>query len=226
VNSKLFVRMPCILFLCASTVKAGIFIDPYLGYGMGEFSLESSIGTNESDVEAPVLGLRLGYGKGGFFIGTDLMFQFETDFEPSLNDPNLPLAGGASRNGDASHGSVFLTAGFKPPILPFRFYAGWALFSSYKLKFSGGEDIDFEGKGGYKLGIGYKPGFLLIRLPISLNLEYLVEEFDEATGVGTIGGNTKEFPFITGQTPNLIKYNDAELKTIMITVSAPFTFFD
>lgn len=222
---KLILATVAAVFLI-SPAWAGLQVEPYAGYGTGTFTLDSSLGSNESDVDGVLLGFRLGYHKLGFFIGPDFMLQFSGDFDPSINDPNIPLDSSASRSADSQLGSIFLTAGYTFPVLPLGIYAGYGLFSGYSLDFSNGADANFEGTGGYKLGVGYVPGLAVIRFPLRINLEYLVHKFDKVNGIGTLGGNKADFPVITGSGGTIAQYNDADIRSILLTVSVPFHFFE
>ena len=157
-----------------ANANAGILIEPYVGYHIGG----TEQGTTENDVTGLGYGARLGWTLPLVFIALDYSTA-GVELEPTT---------GATS--DADYTATGLVVGASLPVI--RVWAGYNF--SAELDVEGGSD--YEGTG-MKAGLGFK----MPLLPISFNLEYIINEFDEANGASLA--------------------QDLEAKTLFLSISAP-----
>ena len=153
---KLVVMLAMVLGFSA-TAKADILIEPYLGYEFGKTS------DPKGKFSGSALGARIAYKLPAFvWLGLDATMgtSGEIDWDAS-----------GSGTTDAKRETLSAVVGVDLPIL----LRAWAAYGFHnKLKPDVGSDI--EGKN-IKLGIGFTA------LPfVSLNLEYIKDEYDKPTG--------------------------------------------
>ncbi len=200
---KLFSLLISIL-LAASVAHAGIMIEPYLGYEFGTQSSKfksSYLPSANTDLGAVIsgtaLGARLGYNFIGFWAALDYMVSSGT----------LKFDTSSLKDSDMTRSTLGITAGFDFPIL-LRAWAGYIVKDDTKLKGTGTETT-LSG-GGYKLGIGYQG------LPfVSLNLEYLVRNFNSHKGSAQDAGTGYNFDQA---------YNEYKHNTYLLSISLPLDF--
>lgn len=171
---KLFVILS--LFV-ATNASAGILLEPYLGYHIekGEQS-----GSADSDITGLGYGVRLGWTLPLVFIAFD------------YSAGGLEAEAGGTTT-DADYTAMGLVVGASLPVL--RVWAGYNFSTELELD----SVLKLEGAG-MKVGAGFK----LPVVPISFNLEYIMNEYDEVAGITLTD-----------------KY---EQKGLFLSVSAPFNF--
>lgn len=173
---KLFIVFA--LVFISSTSFAGILLEPYLGYNIGS---TSQTGSSDSKDNGLGYGARLGWTLPLVFFAVDYSAA-------SIKDK--PDVGTSS---DVKYSAIGAVVGASLPVL--RLWAGYNFKSTF--------DVDGGGKlegNGMKAGLGFK----MPVLPISFNLEYILNQYDKLDGAS-----------IT---------NDVKHKSIFVSVSAPLTF--
>lgn len=180
--------------------KAGILIEPYLGYGLTSVQTELTTGGGyKFSMNAPALGARLGYQALMFWVAADYMTMSGTakvtETPPNTTYPDNSMT-------TTSLGAV---AGLRVPML--RAYVGYMFMNNAIEKVTNGENK-------YS-GTAVKGGLSFTGFPIiALNLEYIQSTFTkyESGGVQVdIGG-----PLTT--------LSKATANTVLVSVSAPFNF--
>lgn len=126
-----------LVFLVSASAQAGILIDPYMNY---QVSGGLKNGTTDVDTTSTGFGARLGMTiMPGFFIAADYeTFSGKTEY--------------ASGDVDYSGNTLYATVGFDFPIL-IRVWAGMAVSGKYD---QDGNNTDFKGASGTKIGLAYK----------------------------------------------------------------------
>ncbi len=158
--------------------QAGLYLEPYLGLELGK---QTDTNVNESLVGTHVGG-KLGWSYFNMAFGLDYMRGNLSAKESGQTDKST------SRD-------VGLFAQFKLPMV--KFAATYFIDSQQEMKNSPAE----YGGSGYKLGVGFT-AFPLV----SLNLDYIVVNYDELTGVGAA------------------TQMDLDRKSLLLSVSVPFSF--
>lgn len=186
------------IFVFAGTAKAGILIEPYLGFSLAG-SGDTTFGTSKYDhsYSTPTIGGRLGYSMLGFMGGIDYSMQ-SFDLESEVG--STTFKDGVSKN------QLGIFVGYNLPIL-LRVWGTYYLSSKVE-----GDDAntasnfidsryEFSDGGGYALGAGFTG------LPfVSVNLEYRTIEYDKAELSGA----------------NITNYNEKmDLSEILLSVSLP-----
>lgn len=141
-----------------SQAHADFLLEPYIGYHTGNYEM----GTFEQDMSGITYGARAGFTHAlGLMGGIDYMSgKWEDDANPSS---------------DLTPSTLGVFVGFEFPIL-LRVYGVYSITNEMKAKNSAGTS-KYEGDGAIKLGVGFTA------LPIlSINLEYIKANFDEADG--------------------------------------------
>jgi len=161
------------LFACAlfslitlsQSVKAGILLEPYLGYVTGQ---QKQTGT--ANLSGTEFGARVGYTLLNFGIGAEYVGASYTDDSSPKN--NLTI------------GDIGVFVSYKLPVL-FRVYATYVPSAAVKDKVSNSE-FTFKGNSA-KLGVGYTG------LPfININLEYINATYKDVEIAGsTLSLDTK-----------------------------------
>lgn len=154
---KKFLALFAVMFGIGSASHAGIMIEPYLGYEMGKLK-----DLSEGSLDGSQAGLRLAYTLPVlFWLGVDGTTTISATVKPDLG-----------ANEDAKRTTMYGVVGVDFPIL-LRAWVGYSVVDELKLETSG----KFKGS-------SYKVGFGFTGLPfLSLNLEYVNEQFDELEGV-------------------------------------------
>ena len=157
----------------ASTANAGIFAEPYLGYGFGSTEDDSTPPT-KTDITGPVLGARVGGEFAMLFIGADYSMSLGAKAESSGVSSDIDLT------------NLYGVVGANLPII--RAWVGVGLMNEATVK--GTPDTKFHGGSHFKLGLGFK-----VIPMLSLNAEYLManyKKFEQGalTGTTDIKGNT------------------------------------
>jgi hypothetical protein len=139
--------------------KAGILLEPYLGYVSG--SQKQSSKNNFTGTEA---GARVGYSFFGFALGADYITASYTD--------------DASPKDTITEGELGAFVSFKFPIL-FRVYASYVPSSELKVKNSSVSSTLKDGSA-TRVGVGFTG------LPIvNINFEIVSADYGKATALGT-----------------------------------------
>lgn len=186
------------VFALATTARAGIMIEPYLGYELGSEAKLESGGTNDGGKTSGLdLGLRVAYTLPVMvWIGLDYSMMSDGKFkgDSSAND------------GKMDRSNLYLDVGVDLPILA-RAWVGYGLMNSAKLKFDGGGSTTLKKGTNLKFGVGFTA------LPIvSLNLEYFMhdyKDYDSSTGAS---GSTSDI------------WSTHKENGLLLSVSAPFEF--
>ncbi|MCF8058531.1 MAG: hypothetical protein K9K67_04490 [Bacteriovoracaceae bacterium] len=186
------------LFVFSSNTKAGVLIEPYLGFSLAG-SGDTTFGTNkyEHSYSSPTIGGRLGYGMLGFMGGIDYSMQtFDLESE----------RGSTTNKDGVKKSQLGIFVGYNLPIL-LRVWGTYFLSSSLE-----GDDPQtasnlIDSRYEYSSGSGYALGAGFTGLPfVSVNLEYRTLEYDKLEVSGTA----------------LSTYNEkTDLSEIMLSVSLP-----
>jgi hypothetical protein len=173
----------CTLALCGlalfhSEARAGVLLEPYLGYHTGK---DKAAGQADGDLSGVSFGGRVGYQKLGIMGGLDFMTGSWTEKISGLSADVTPTQLGAF-------------AGYNFPAF-LRVYAAYLFQNKAKVTFNGSSST-VEGNG-FKLGVGFTA------LPIvSINLEYATTTTNKRDGVTyspedkvDMYGLTVSFPF-------------------------------
>lgn len=152
-----------VAFFMINPAKAGLLIEPLVGYSTGSFDGESS-----SDFSGTSYGGRLGYQNLGFQMGLDYLNSSLT-----MDDSDYSKL-------EFSEWAGFV--GFEFPIL-LRVYAGYIFTASGETKYDSGAGkqlLEVTGGTGSKFGVGFTG------LPfLDINLEYRKGSFSEFDLGGT-----------------------------------------
>ncbi len=167
-----------ITFLMSTNASAGILLEPYLGYNAGK---TSQSGSPSGDLTGVGYGLRAGWTLPLIFIGVDYAIH-DVDWEPD---------GAAKNSVDIKNLGVVIGATL--PVI--RVWAGYNFDAEADVK----DAVKYEGSG-MKAGVGFKMPII----PVSFNLEYIINEYDKANGMTLT--------------------NKLEAKTLFVSVSAPLSF--
>jgi hypothetical protein len=151
--------------LSSVPAKAGLLLEPYLGYQFGKFK-DSSVGGSDADYSGATLGARVGATFPILFIALDYSLPVSGTLKPS---------GGS--NIDVTGGQLFAEVGASLPLI--RAYLGYGLSNWYELKASG-LTAKYEGGTAIKAGVG-----TTILPMVAINLEYQTQKFDKVGGVTT-----------------------------------------
>lgn len=162
--------------LVGTNASAGILLEPYVGYQVAKNS-----GVSEGDIKGLGYGARLGWTMPLLFVAFDYSMA-AAKYEPD--------AGGEA---DWDYTAMGVVVGASLPVI--RVWAGYNF--SAELEQEGGAGT-FEGSG-MKAGVGFK----MPVLPISFNVEYLTNTYDEIDGSSI---------------------SDLKHKGLFVSVSAPLTF--
>jgi hypothetical protein len=191
------VLLTAVLVLAAQTAKADLYLEPYIGYGMGTAEIQQSAGKDSHYLTSTVIGGRVGLGLPIVFLGVDYSLGTGTS---TVKDNGT----GSAAGGDATSTQLFAVVGAHIPLL--RAYAGYGLINDLKLKNSNGEST-LKGSA-IKLGVGYSG------LPfVAINFEMITSTFNK------ISSSAGEFDIQSG---GLIE--KASATTYMVNVSLPLSF--
>ena len=186
------------VFAVSSAQASGLLLEPYIGYGMTTTTgtVKSSGAKFSTENNGLGLGGRLGYMfMGGLWLAGDYAMYLETDLK--TKEP----AGQADQKITAS--SAYVDVGFDLPMIPLRFWAGYAFMDNASIKDTS-PTTDYSGTG-YKVGLGVKPIPML-----SINLEYLMHTHNKYKTSGGTDLNVSDV------------YDDYKSSTIFLSVSIPF----
>lgn len=185
-----------VLFGISSLAQAGILVEPYLGYQMGDmkYTWDSAVtpygGTSNTDkLSGTAFGLRLGYKFLLPWVALDY-----TGTTGSMKGDVLP-------DTDYTGTSLGVTAGVDLPIV--HPYAGYGFSNQLTIKGTS-SSTEFKYKGTYlKAGVGL--GFIPF---VDVKLEYQMNTFDKVdTG--------------SGEVDKSVLFSDFNYNTFMIGVSLP-----
>ncbi len=179
----------------SSSAHAGIMLEPYLGYEMGDMAYKFVGGGTEykDSISGVGYGLRLGYKFLLPWVALDYTAGSGTDkVDSDIGD-----------NRDFAKASLGAVVGVDLPIL-LRGWVGYGLSNELVLKGLNGA-ANTKYKGGYmKFGLG------TTILPfVSLNLEYKINDL-------------KKVDLGTGEVDKSTVYDSLKHDTIMLSVSLPF----
>lgn len=179
----------------SSAANAGILVEPYLGYMLGDLKWKV-VGTSTEYTDSlggVAYGLRLGYKFVLPWVALDY-----TGYGGKAKN-GVPGGSDYDYSGSALGGIV----GVDLPVM-FRFWGGYGLQNNMTQKGTNG-NADLKYTGSYtKVGVGFK-GFPMV----SINAEYIMNKFDKVDG-GTGAVNTD----------TVFSTFDANL--LMLSVSMPF----
>ena len=200
---RLLLAAAALVFI-ALPAKAGLLLEPYLGYEFGQTEITYGNGagpfaggSTKWDYSGSALGARIGYTAPAiFFIAADYSLGSSMNFK--INSDST----GQQTGGDGSRSSLFLVAGAK--ILVLRGYVGYGFINDYTSKGSSG-DSTLKGQS-IKLGASFTG------IPIfAINAEMVNTTFNK---IKTSSGETD---FSDGA-----MWKAGKATSYMISISAPF----
>ena len=151
--------------LAARPAKAGLLIEPYLGYELGKYSSTSLNPNVDYDFSSANLGARVGYAFPVVFVAADYSI---------LLGGNLKNGTQGAVDGTATGNQLFVDVGASLPLV--RFYGGYGLTNTFT-QTSNSTDTKAEGGSAFKLGVG-----TTILPMVAINVEYIHSEFDKING--------------------------------------------
>lgn len=181
----------------ATPAKAGILLDPYLSYEMGNFDTTYTAGGSlKYDTSGVGFGARVGY--------TLPLVFFALDYSMSSGKAKVKEdAYSAMPDNDFDRSTLYALVGVKLPFI--RGWAGYGFINDVKMKATATTTESTLKGSAIKVGVGYTG------LPIvSLNAEYIMSNFTKLktdTGDEDISGPT---------------FKDSKNNTILLSISAPF----
>lgn len=189
-----------LVFGISSLAQAGILIEPYLGYQMGQpkYTYASSVpsfgGQSGSDnVSGAALGLRLGYKL--------LLPWIALDYTGTTGTAK-PDSKFSSKDYDYTQTSLAAVVGVDLPVI--HVWAGYG-FSNQATYVGSGGNNDMKFKGNYvKAGVGF--GFIPF---INLNVEYIMNNFNRVD----VGNGEQDRGDI---------FSELKSDSILLSVSLPF----
>lgn len=149
--------------LAASPAKAGLLLEPYLGYELGTLKYTTA-GAN-FDLSTAVLGARVGVTFPVFFAALD----YDTLLGGSLKQDDT-----AGSKWDASGNSLFLEVGANLPVV--RAFIGYGLINTLEEKLNG---VDNKSEGGTAIKLGLGTNIFPV---VDVNLEYTHSDYDKLDG--------------------------------------------
>ncbi len=156
------IALALLLVFGMGTQAQAFFIEPFVNYGTGD-----NPDASNTEYTATEFGARVGGSTLGFLYGLEYT-RFSGDYEAG------------STKDDIGGSDIGITVGYDFPIM-IRAYATYFLKSEATREST--VDIDFEGSGGTRIGVGFT------MLPfININLEMITRSYDE----NTAGGLTTE----------------------------------
>lgn len=191
---KIFAALAVMIGM-SSAAHAGILIEPYLGYEMGDFYYKYAGGSTEykDSLSGVGYGMRLGYK----FLLPWVALDYTSGSGTAKRD-----SAASSTDQDFTRSSLGAVVGVDLPLI--RAWAGYGFSNEATLKgVNGGADTKI--KGNYlKAGVGL--GFIPF---VSLNLEYKINE-------------VKKVDLGSGEQDKSAVYDSVKNDTIMVSVSVPF----
>ncbi|MFP5385007.1 MAG: hypothetical protein ACLGHN_02950 [Bacteriovoracia bacterium] len=180
--AQLFILI--LAFLIINPVKAGVLIEPVVGYNFSQFEIDN-VGFSEENANGVAVGGRLGYQQLGFQLGLDYL---RSSLNVSDNDYKEDLV--------VSEFGGFV--GFEFPIL-LRVYAGYIFSATGETEAdfgagAGKQELEFKDGRGAKFGVGFTG------LPfIDINFEYRKGTFSEyKLGTTKVDEETSYNSFMVG----------------------------
>lgn len=160
----------------AAPAKAGIFIEPYLGYELNLLSVDAGGANTKWAINNPAIGARVGY--------SFLMIWTALDYSMMSGGSTVAsqAAGGTAKGDNFKRSSLLLDVGVTIPML--QAYAGYGLLNSLTHQASAGDDT-YKGSA-MKFGVSFT-GFPIV----NLNLEYMQSTYNKLNTGGSdydIGG--------------------------------------
>jgi len=178
---SIFIRSLIVSVLILTGVnnaKAGLFVDPYLGYNAGWATKDHTEGSTTVSLDytsmGPMFGARAGFQMLGFMAGAEYGMSTTTQdlAAATVGSVSIPAA---STDLQTTYMGVFV--GYELPIL----LRAWA---TYNLSVDS-EITSDSGKGNVTSGSGFTLGVGFTGLPfVSLNVEYRSVTFDKSTASG------------------------------------------
>lgn len=194
------------LLFSGFSARAGIMIEPYLGYETGSqlAPATNSIGDNSGQISGMNYGARIGYmAPMLFWVALDGTAG-SSKFKAGNTGTNVNF--GTNMDADVSRTVAGLTVGVNLPIL-LRVWAGYNFMDNFQNKLSSTSATDkYEGTS-YKAGVGLK----LIPF-LSLNLEVIQRAYTKASGDSYTGSTT-----LTSST----RFSKLEQSSVLVSVSLP-----
>ena len=176
---SIFIRSLIVSVLILTGVnnaKAGLFVDPYLGYNAGWATQDYTSGSTTVSLDytsmGPMFGARAGFQMLGFMAGAEYGMSTTTQDLAAAAAAGIPAA---STDLQTTYMGVFV--GYELPIL----LRAWATYnlSVNSEKTSGTDKGDVTSGSGFTLGVGFTG------LPfVSLNVEYRSVTFNKSTASG------------------------------------------
>ena len=197
------------LIFTPTKVKAGLFLEPYLGYGLGvqEYNLKSgSSPQSVSSYSAPngvTIGGRLGWSLGPLYVAGD--------YSTYSWDGSIPGVTLNATMGAWTFSSMGVTAIFSPPVLPLRVWVGYQFSEKLTQKYG---SVEFS-----KTGTAFKFGGSFTVLPLvmaslTLNVEYIMANYGDFAL-----SNDKGSVNLSG---NTLTFGDLKQNTVLISIGLPF----
>lgn len=193
------------IFVFSGTTRAGVLIEPYLGYSLnGDGDMNITGNSFESSYSSPTIGGRLGYSILGLMFGLDYSTQ-SFDLENKLASINTTFEDSVKK----SQLGVFV--GYDLPVL-LRVWGTYFISGDLSGQDPNSSSNFIDNRYEFTDGSGYALGAGFTGLPfVSVNLEYRTMEYDtfEFDGIDVTSSSMRE------------KLN---LSEILLSVSLPLDF--
>lgn len=159
----------------AQPARAGLLLEPYVGYQIGTFKVQSTPNVN-FDLSTAAIGARLGLTFPLVFIAADYS---------TLVGGTLKQDDAAGSKWDASGSQLFAVVGANLPLI--RPFIGYGLSNTLEGKLNG-NSVKSEGGTTIKAGLGAS-----IIPMVSINLEYIYESWDKYNNNSSISSSANVF---------------------------------
>jgi|GEM_PF-2199801 len=182
-----------LLFALSTQARAGLLLEPYAGYTMGNYKT-TAVTTNleeNGSVDGASFGGRAGWMMGGFFLGGE--------YQTSRAQLKLD---GAGEGTNWANTSIFGVLGYEM-FMGLRIFAGMTVTPHESEVSTTPTRTKYTGEA-KKVGIGYR-----YHVPFAVNAEYIMYEFDKVE-IGGVKSKVKE---------RLSKF---DYSAIMLSLSFPF----
>lgn len=148
--------------------KAGVFVEPFLGYDQSTLKVEASGISSGSTSSGVDYGLKLGYAfHQGFWLGVDYTGGSGTTKSDTAGVDNT----------DYSKTAIGALVGYSAG--RFNFWAGYGFSDKVTVKSSGSPDTEMTGTN-MKIGAG-----VLAVNHVAINLDYVIPKYTKSTTSGT-----------------------------------------
>jgi hypothetical protein len=166
-NVIVFIMMS--LFIFAPHSRAGVLLEPYLGFSIGS----GDAGSTDFSYSTPTIGARAGYQTFGLMFGLD--YGMQSGFNVKTTTSNVETKADYSRN------LLGLFVGYELPIL----LRAWGTYYVSGTLEADNSTREYGDLSGYSLGVGFTG------LPfVSLNAEYRLFDYGETTLSGATSNSS------------------------------------